>query len=92
MDYIVHVYLPTLETPCRQQSPRTPHLLPWLSDFHRASNKPLHVDIIYFMKYNYTFLKKLLNDCSVTSVMSDSATPCTVALQAPLYMGFSQQG
>lgn len=22
------VYLPTLETPCRQQSPRTPHLLP----------------------------------------------------------------
>ena len=27
----------------------------------------------------------------VTSVMSDSATPCTVAYQAPLSMGFSRQ-
>ena len=29
--------------------------------------------------------------CPVTSVMSDSATPCTVAHQAPLSMGFSRQ-
>ena len=50
-----------------------------LSNFHRANNKPLHVNIIYFMKYNYIFLKKVLNEkkkvlngCSVTSVMSNS--------------------
>ena len=29
--------------------------------------------------------------CPVTSVMSDSATPCTVAHQAPLSMGSSRQ-
>ena len=29
--------------------------------------------------------------CSVTSVVSDSATPWTVAYQAPLSMGFSRQ-
>ena len=53
-----------------------------LSNFHRANNKPLHVNIIYFMKYNYIFLKKVLNEkkkvlngCSVTSVMSDSLQP-----------------
>ena len=29
--------------------------------------------------------------CQVTSVMSDSATPWTVACQAPLSMGFLRQ-
>ena len=29
--------------------------------------------------------------CSVTSVVSDAVTPCTVAHQAPLPMGFSRQ-
>ena len=32
-----------------------------------------------------------MHACSVTSVMSDSATSWTVAHQAPLSMGFSQQ-
>ena len=32
-----------------------------------------------------------MHACSVASVMSDSETPWTVALQAPLSMGFSRQ-
>ena len=60
MDYIVHGV----------EKSRTQ-----LSNFHRANNKPLHVDIIYFMKYNYTLKKQVLNGCSVTSVMSDSLQP-----------------
>ena len=32
-----------------------------------------------------------LRVCSVTSVVSDSATPWTIALQTPLSMGFSRQ-
>ena len=32
-----------------------------------------------------------MHECPVTSVMSDSATPCTVAYQTPLSMGFSRQ-
>ena len=33
----------------------------------------------------------ILHACSVTSILSDSATPCTVASQATLSMGFSRQ-
>ena len=29
--------------------------------------------------------------CQVASVVSDSVTPCTIARQAPLSMGFSRQ-
>ena len=32
-----------------------------------------------------------MHACSVTSVMSDSVTPWTIASQAPLSMGFSRQ-
>ena len=32
-----------------------------------------------------------MHACEVTSEASDSATPWTVALQAPLSMGFSKQ-
>ena len=38
---------------------------------------------------SYLFL--YMHMCSVTSFMSDSATPWTVACQAPLSMGFSRQ-
>ena len=59
----------------------------WRDDKESAATSPK----TFKRKVNELRQKKKKGETVSCSVMSDSATPWTVALQAPLSMGFSRQ-
>ena len=56
-----------------------------LNNYDRNSHLDSNELVFYF------FIYQIVHACSVTSVMSESAIPWTVALWSPLSMGFSRQ-